>query len=158
MIQLQNLTRRFDTLAAVDDLTVTIPSGRIVALLGANGAGKTTTLNMLTTLLAPTSGTATVGGYDIITQGQDVRRVLGYVPEHGALYEGLTADEYLELAGRNHPPGHGVSGIFRGGRLPRQSPRHIQQGYAAQGVSVGRASASAGNPVPGRAHGRPGCP
>ena len=100
MIQLQNLTRKFDSLVAVNDLTVTIPAGKIVALLGANGAGKTTTLNMLTTLLEPTSGTATVAGYDILTQGQDVRRVLGYVPEHGTLYEGLTADEYLELAGK----------------------------------------------------------
>jgi len=100
MIQLQNLTRRFDSLVAVDDLTVTIPSGSIVALLGANGAGKTTTLNMLTTLLAPSGGTASVAGYDIITQGPEVRRALGYVPEHGALYEGLTADEYLDLAGK----------------------------------------------------------
>ncbi|MEN8006867.1 MAG: ABC transporter ATP-binding protein [Candidatus Krumholzibacteriota bacterium] len=100
MIQLQGLTRTFDSLTAVDNLTVTIPAGKIIALLGPNGAGKTTTLNMLTTLLAPTSGTATVAGYDILTQGQDVRRSLGYVPEHGSLYEGLTADEYLELAGK----------------------------------------------------------
>ena len=100
MIELQNLTRRFETVTAVDDLTATIPGGSITALLGANGAGKTTTLNMLTTLLVPTSGTATVAGYDIVAEGGDVRRSLGYVPEHGAIYEGLTADEYLELAGR----------------------------------------------------------
>ena len=100
MITLKNLTRRFDSLVAVDQLSLEIPSGKIVALLGANGAGKTTILNMLTTLLTPTQGTAEVGGFDIITQGQDVRRVLGYVPEHGAMYDGLTADEYLELAGR----------------------------------------------------------
>ena len=100
MIQIRNLTRRFESLTAVDDLSVDIPSGAITALLGANGAGKTTTLNMLTTLLAPTSGTAEVAGHDIVTQGAEVRRRLGYVPEHGAVYEGLTADEYLELAGR----------------------------------------------------------
>jgi len=100
MIRLQNLTRRFDDLLAVNDLTLEVPSGKIVALLGANGAGKTTTLNMLTTLLEPTSGSAEVCGYDVVRQGPDVRRILGYVPEHGALYEGLTADEYLELAGR----------------------------------------------------------
>lgn len=102
MIQMQNLTRRFESLVAVDDLNLTIPSGKIVALLGANGAGKTTTLNMLTTLLTPSQGTAQVAGFDILTQGQDVRRLLGYVPEHGAMYDGLTADEYLELAGRIH--------------------------------------------------------
>lgn len=100
MISIRHLTRRFKNLTAVDDLTLDIPSGRIVALLGANGAGKTTTLNMLTTLMAPTDGTAEVGGFDICTQGGEVRRILGYVPEHGALYDGLTADEFLELAGR----------------------------------------------------------
>jgi ABC-2 type transport system ATP-binding protein len=100
MIQLKDLTRNFDSLVAVDHLDLTLPAGRIVALLGANGAGKTTTLNMLTTLLEPSAGTATVAGFDILSQGNDVRRVLGYVPEHGTLYEGLTADEYLELAGR----------------------------------------------------------
>ncbi|MCP4290417.1 MAG: ABC transporter ATP-binding protein [bacterium] len=100
MISIRNLTRNFESLKAVDDLTVTIPSGCIVALLGANGAGKTTTLNMLTTLLSPSDGTAEVEGFDIKTQSAEVRRNIGYVPEHGALYEGLTADEYLELAGR----------------------------------------------------------
>ncbi|PID79072.1 ABC transporter [bacterium DOLZORAL124_64_63] len=100
MIVTRGLTRRFDKLVAVDNLDVEIPSGRIVAMLGANGAGKTTTLNMLTTLTAPSAGTAEVGGFDILEQGSQVRRILGYVPEHGALYEGLTADEYLELAGR----------------------------------------------------------
>ena len=100
MIQVLNLTRRFEDLVAVNDLTVDIPAGQIVALLGANGAGKTTTLNMLTTLLEPSEGTALVAGHDICREGPAVRRLLGYVPEHGALYEGLTADEYLELAGR----------------------------------------------------------
>jgi len=100
MISIRHLTRRFETLTAVDDLSVEISGGKIVALLGANGAGKTTTLNMLTTLMVPSEGTALVGGYDICTEGDQVRRILGYVPEHGALYEGLTADEFLELAGR----------------------------------------------------------
>jgi len=100
MIKIENLTRRFDSLTAVDNLTVEIPPGKIVALLGPNGAGKTTTINMLTTLLKPTSGTASVCGFDIHNDSGSVRNILGYVPEHGALYEGLTADEYLELAGR----------------------------------------------------------
>lgn len=100
MIQLHALTRRFDELLAVDALDLTIPSGAITALLGPNGAGKTTTLNMLTTLLPPTSGTAEVAGCDIVENPAGVRRAIGYVPEHGAVYEGLTADEFLELAGR----------------------------------------------------------
>jgi len=102
MLQLDRLTRRFDDLVAVDSLSLEIQPGRLVGLLGANGAGKTTTLSMLTTLLAPTEGTARVAGHDITTDIMAVRRNLGYVPEHGALYEGLTAREYLELAGLLH--------------------------------------------------------
>jgi len=102
MIEARELTRAFSTTVAVDRLTVSIPAGAITALLGPNGAGKTTTLGMLTTLLPPTGGTALVAGHDIRTAAQAVRRVIGYVPEHGAVYEGLTADEYLELAGAVH--------------------------------------------------------
>jgi ABC-2 type transport system ATP-binding protein len=100
MIHLYSLSRRFGQLVAVDKVTCVIPSGAITALLGPNGAGKTTTLNMLTTLLEPTDGTAAVAGHDIRTDGPAVRRAIGYVPEHGTVYEGLSADEYLELAGR----------------------------------------------------------
>ncbi len=100
MIHLNSLTRRFAALTAVDSLTAAIPAGAITALLGPNGAGKTTTLNMLTTLLDPSEGTATVAGHDIRTDGPAVRRAIGYVPEHGAVYEGLSADEYLDLSGR----------------------------------------------------------
>jgi ABC-2 type transport system ATP-binding protein len=100
MIRIEGLTRRFGSTLAVDQLTVDLSPGRVVGLLGANGAGKTTTLNMLTTLLEPTSGTARVAGYDILEEALEVRRVMGYVPEHGAVYEGLTASEYLEMVGR----------------------------------------------------------
>jgi ABC-2 type transport system ATP-binding protein len=99
---LRSLTRRFDQLVAVDRLDLDLPAGRLVGLLGANGAGKTTTLEMLATLLAPSEGTARVAGCDIRQDVMEVRRRLGYVPEHGAVYEGLTAAEYLELAGLLH--------------------------------------------------------
>jgi ABC-2 type transport system ATP-binding protein len=102
MLELQELTRRFDDLTALDRLDLAVPAGRLVGLLGANGAGKTTTLNMLTTMLQPTSGTARVAGCDIRDDIMGVRRSLGYVPEHGAVYEGLTAREYLELAALMH--------------------------------------------------------
>jgi len=101
-LELLGLSRSFGDLVAVDALELAIPSGRLVGLLGANGAGKTTTLEMLATLLAPTAGTARVAGHDIRTATMDVRRSLGYVPEHGAVYEGLTAREYLELAAVLH--------------------------------------------------------
>jgi len=102
MLELEGLSRRFDQVVAVDRLDLVLPAGRLVGLLGANGAGKTTTLNMLTTLLEPTAGTARVAGCDIRTQVMDVRRRIGYVPEHGAVYEGLSAREYLELAALLH--------------------------------------------------------
>ena len=66
MISLQNLTKRFGTQTAVNGLTLDIPAGQIVGLLGPNGAGKSTTLKMLTGLLAPTSGTATICGHDLL--------------------------------------------------------------------------------------------
>jgi ABC-2 type transport system ATP-binding protein len=98
VIRTRGLTRRFGEKTAVDALDCELGPGRIVALLGANGAGKTTTINMLTTLLAPSAGSAEVGGHDVVAHGDGVRRIIGYVPEHGAVYEGLTADEYLDLA------------------------------------------------------------
>ena len=102
MLELTGLCRRFDDLVAVDHLDLVVPAGRLVGLLGANGAGKTTTLNMLATLLAPSEGTARVAGHDIREEVMDVRRRIGYVPEHGAVYDGLTAREYLELAALLH--------------------------------------------------------
>lgn len=101
-LEVHDLTRRFGGRTAVDRLSFAVSPGQVVALLGANGAGKTTTLNLLATLLEPSEGTALVAGYDIRTAVMDVRRSIGYVPEDGALYEGLTAREYLELAALLH--------------------------------------------------------
>jgi len=102
MIETRGLVRTFGSVRALDGLDVTIPEGRIVGLLGPNGAGKTTLLSILTTLLEPTSGTATVDGIDVAADPLEVRRRLGYVPEHGTVYEGLTAREFLDLAGAAH--------------------------------------------------------
>lgn len=102
MIELTGLRRSFGSVVALDGLDLIIPAGRIVGLLGPNGAGKTTLLNILTTLLVPSAGRAVVDGLDVATQGLELRRRLGYVPEHATVYEGLTAQEYLELAGGLH--------------------------------------------------------
>jgi ABC-2 type transport system ATP-binding protein len=100
MVTTDRLTRRFGSITAVDALTLEVPAGKVVGLLGANGAGKTTTIHMLTTLLEPSAGSAAIAGHDVREDPIGARRALGYVPEHGAVYEGLTADEYLEMAGR----------------------------------------------------------
>jgi len=97
MISLQRLTKRFGLQTAVNALTLDIPAGQIVGLLGPNGAGKSTTLKMLTGLLAPTSGTATICGYDLLTHPMEVKRHVGFVPDSGAVFESLSGLEYLEM-------------------------------------------------------------
>ena len=95
MIRLDHLTRRYGDVAVVDGLTFDIAAGEVFGFLGHNGAGKTTTIQMLTTLAAPTSGTATVAGFDVISSPLEVRRRIGYVPENVRLYDTLTATENL---------------------------------------------------------------
>ncbi len=97
MIVLNRLTKRFGAQTAVDAISFEIPSGQIVGFLGPNGAGKSTTLKMLAGMLAPTSGTASVAGFDLATQTIDVKRSIGFVPESGAVFESLTGLEYLEM-------------------------------------------------------------
>jgi len=99
-IQTQDLTRCFGDLVAVDHLNLVVPQGVIFGFLGPNGAGKSTTINMLTSLLPPTSGTAQVGGFDIRREPLEVKRRIGIVPETLSLYERLTASEQMELVGR----------------------------------------------------------
>ncbi len=108
-IQTENLTRRYGDTLAVNNLTLEVPQGEIFGFLGHNGAGKTTTLSMLTTLLLPTSGRATVHGCDIVTENLQVRRHIGYVPESVRLYNDLTVAENLHffaaLSGVSDIPG-----------------------------------------------------
>ena len=97
MISLQRLTKQFGAQTAVSELSFEIPAGQIVGFLGPNGAGKSTTLRMLTGILAPTSGTATVCGFDLLRETIEVKRSIGFVPESGAVFESLTGLEYLEM-------------------------------------------------------------
>lgn len=98
-IQTQNLTRKYGALTAVDGLTLTVAPGEVFGFLGHNGAGKTTTISMLTTLLLPTSGTASILGHDIVQQNREVRQQIGYVPENVRLYNDLTVAENLQFFG-----------------------------------------------------------
>jgi ABC-2 type transport system ATP-binding protein len=97
MIVLQHLTKRFGAQTAVDALSFEVPAGQILGFLGPNGAGKSTTLKMLTGMLEPTSGTATVCGFDLLREPVEVKRRVGLVPESGAVFESLTGLEYLEM-------------------------------------------------------------
>jgi len=97
MIEFQNLSKNFDDKLAVDNISLEVRPGEILGFLGPNGAGKTTTVKMLTGMLIPTGGRATVAGFDISKEPIEVKKRIGYVPETGALFESLTAWEYLEL-------------------------------------------------------------
>jgi len=94
------LTRRYDTVLAVDGLDLEVRQGVIFGLLGPNGAGKTTTIKMLTTLLPPTSGAAWVAGFEVATHPRDVRRRIGYVPQMVSADGALTARENLSLSAK----------------------------------------------------------
>jgi len=95
VLDLMALTRRFGSVLAVDALSLTVPSGECFGLLGSNGAGKTTTLKMLTTLLPPSDGDARVAGFSILDQAEQVRRVIGYVPQSVSVDGSLTGYENL---------------------------------------------------------------
>jgi len=97
MIEARSLTKRFGKKVAVDDISFTINHGEIVGLLGPNGAGKTTTMSMITGYLSSSSGTITVGGYDILEQPEKAKALIGYLPELPPLYTDMTVKEYLNF-------------------------------------------------------------
>jgi len=101
-VEVINLTRRFGDFTAVDGVTFNIQQGEIFGFLGPNGAGKTTTIRMLLGLLRPTSGRATVLGYDIVRQAEEIRRNIGYMSQRFSLYNDLTVGENLDFYGRTY--------------------------------------------------------
>ena len=99
-IETRGLTRRFGTFTAVDSLDLTIPAGIVYGMLGPNGAGKSTALRMITTLLAPSGGTARVLGHDVVRERHAVRSVIGVTGQYASVDEMLTGVENLRLFGR----------------------------------------------------------
>ncbi len=100
MIAVRELTKAYGQTLAVDHISFEVGKGQIVGFLGPNGAGKSTTLKMLTCYLPPTSGGATVNGFDIFHQSEQVRQNLGYLPENVPLYTEMKVREYLDFRGR----------------------------------------------------------
>jgi len=98
-IDVQALTRRFGAFTAVDGITFNVRAGEVFGFLGANGAGKTTAIRMLTGLLAPTSGSATVAGHNVAREAERVKRDIGYMSQRFSLYEDLTVRENITLYG-----------------------------------------------------------
>jgi len=99
MIQLENLTRHYGSLAAVQDLNMTVQEGELFGFLGPNGAGKTTTIRMIIGLLRPTRGTVSVAGHDVKQEPLAVKRAVGYLAQTPLLYDKLTGREFLRFMG-----------------------------------------------------------
>lgn len=97
MIQIQNLVKRFGSKYAVDDISFSIDEGEVVGFLGPNGAGKSTTMNIVTGYMSSTSGTASIGGIDILENPTEAKRLIGYLPEQPPLYTDMTVKEYLNF-------------------------------------------------------------
>jgi ABC-2 type transport system ATP-binding protein len=95
----KDLTRKFGSFIACDRITFEVRAGEVFGFLGANGAGKTTAIRMLTGLLSPSSGQATVAGYDVYTASESIKRHIGYMSQRFSLYEDLTVAENIQLYG-----------------------------------------------------------
>ena len=97
MLEINNLTKRFDNVTAVSGLSLTVAPGQVLGFLGPNGAGKTTTMKMVTGFLAPDGGSARICGYDIVTQTLAAQKKLGYLPEGAPAYGEMTPHEFLDF-------------------------------------------------------------
>jgi len=97
MIEIHGVTKIYKELVAVKNLNLTINKGDIFGFIGPNGAGKTSTIKILATLLKPTQGYALVGGYNVLTQADDVKRVMGYMPDSFGVYDDMKVWEYLDF-------------------------------------------------------------
>jgi ABC-2 type transport system ATP-binding protein len=100
MIKVKDLTKRYARTIAVDQISFEVAKGQIVGFLGPNGAGKTTTMRMLTCFLPPSSGTASVAGFDVLEEPIEVKKRIGYLPEAPPLYPEMETSEYLKFVGR----------------------------------------------------------
>src|SRR4051794_4084116 len=150
MIEVRELSKWFAApggrKTAVDAVRFTVNPGEVFGLLGPNGAGKTTTLRMLCTLLQPSAGTATVAGFDVVTQATEVRRHVGFLSASTGVYDRMTAWEMVEYYGHLHqlPPevlGPRLDELFT--TLQMNEFRHVQGGKMSTGmkqkVSIARA-------------------
>jgi ABC-2 type transport system ATP-binding protein len=130
MIEVQNLTKRYPTRVAVDDVTFSVRSGEIVGFLGPNGAGKTTTMRVLTGFLPPTSGSARVAGHDVVAESRKARAAIGYLPESAALYPEMRVREFLAYRARLE----GVPGSAVGERVSEAVERCLLSEVAGRRI------------------------
>jgi ABC-2 type transport system ATP-binding protein len=109
MLQLDGLVRYFDTVRAVDDVSFSVDRGQVLGFIGPNGAGKTTTMRILATLDTPQRGDARIGGYSVLDNPEQVRRITGFMPDYAGVYANTTVTEYLDFFAR----AYGLRGAAR---------------------------------------------
>ncbi len=151
MLNLQGVTKRYGAVYALRDVSFSAPKGQVLGLLGQNGAGKTTALNILTGYLSATRGTVTIGGYDILKNPREAKRLIGYLPERPPLYDEMTVEGYLRFCcrlkevDRSAIPGH-VADVAKTAGLQEVAGRklgNLSKGFRQR---VGIAQALCGAP------------
>lgn len=151
MIKVEKLVKRYGNHRAVDGLSFEIKEGKVYGLLGVNGAGKSTTMNILTGYIAPSSGTVTIGGYDIVKQPVKAKALIGYLPELPPLYPEMTVKEYLDFAAelkkvKGSDKGSQVEKVMEKTALSEVSDRLIKNLSKGYKQRVGLAQALLGSP------------
>ena len=151
MIQVSHLTKYYGDFLAVNDLSFQLPDGHVYGFLGPNGAGKSTTMNIMTGCLSPTEGTVKIGGFNILEQPQQAKRLIGYLPEQPPLYPNETPQEYLTFVGqakglRGQALGDDIDRVVSGTGI--EQVRHRLIGTLSKGYRqrVGIAQALLGSP------------
>ena len=143
-IGIEKLTKQYGNTTALNALSIEIKQGEIFGFLGHNGAGKTTTINILTTLLAPSSGSAQVCGFDVTSQSLDVRKHIGYVPENVRLYDTMSAESNLlffaKLSGVE-APAERISTVLKFLDCPELAKKSVGQMSKGERQRIGLAQA-----------------
>ena len=151
MIEIQNLTKHYGKVKAIDDVSFTVEKGEIVGFLGPNGAGKSTTMNIITGFISSTSGTVRVAGYDILENPVGVKRHIGYLPEQPPLYHDMTVSEFQDFCARLKKVAHrewknqkkDIMELVKVTHVSHRLIRNLSKGYKQR---VGLAQALVGSP------------
>jgi len=151
LIEVKNLVKRYGNQTAVDDLSFTVEKGQVLGFLGPNGAGKSTTMNIITGYISATDGSVTVNGLDVFDEPEEVKKMIGYLPEFPPLYPDMTVREYLDFVAdikkvKKSEKSQMITDIMDSTKITQMADRlikHLSKGYKQR---VGIAQAIMGYP------------